>query len=137
MSPGGDVLDETFVREFLRKLGAAGCAMDAGAVAALCTEDVLFEDATRSGAMRGRWLVEELFGGIFGVMVWMDFELVGAPFVSSDSQTAAARWRVAGLTGDGDPVGFESVDLYRFSHGLVSEYTMFVRDPNWLDRLTR
>ncbi len=130
--------EEVRLREFLRRIAKAGNALDAEAAAALFSEDVLVDDFSLNRPSRGRKVIRELFGGVFGVMSWMNFDAVGAPLFSSDPPVAACRWRVTGETKQGFPVDFESIDIYRLSltDGLISEYTVIVRDPDWLGRIT-
>jgi ketosteroid isomerase-like protein len=48
------IIDEAFARDFLSLLHAAVNAHDADAVAALCCEDVLWDDPAAPGPLHGR-----------------------------------------------------------------------------------
>ena len=98
----------------------------------LCAPDVVVDDHGSSETLVGREELRELFGGIFPVIPDVAFERIGPAMYSSDRTTLCARWRISGTGPNGQPFTVESVDLYRFRNGLVSEYTIFIRDVNWL-----
>ena len=132
-------LDEVFVSGFLAKMAEAGNARDAEQFVALCTEDVVMDDARAEEALHGRADVEELLDGIYrNLPSGFRFEVVGKQFVSFDGTQAAARWHLGvNPSSSGGPRtrrDVETVEFYRFRDGLLSHWTVVFRDRDWMGR---
>jgi steroid delta-isomerase-like uncharacterized protein len=110
---------------------------DADALAAMCTEDVVWEDPAAPQAAHGRDEVREVLRAVWAVFPDMSFTLPGSPFVELDGPRAVQVWRLSGtflgMDRDGgfafaptgkhvDQVG---VDFYEFRDGLVARYVAF------------
>ena len=130
---GRDELTWQFSREFLASLGESGNTRNAELAANLCAEDVLVDDHG-DDRLAGRDAVRELFDGIFRVIPDIRFRLESEPLMSEDRRTLSARWRITGTRPNGEPFDVSTVDFYTFREGLVVEYTIFVRDLDWLGR---
>lgn len=129
-------LDEQFVHDFLDRLAEAGRARDAGRVVSLCTEDVVFDDVGEGKTIVGREGLRELLAGIYDVV--SDFELEISPerYLSLDRTKVAVRWRAAGTLRHPPEkrIDIETAEFYEFRDGLVSRWTFFARDRDWLGR---
>lgn len=135
-----DSLDERFVHDFLERLYASVNAHDAAAVAALCTEDVLWEDPAAPKPLRGRDAVYEFHrDSMFRALPDVRVTLIDGPFLSLDRTGIAVRLRITGtmtgpLTPPGyaptnGPVEFETAEFSRFERNLLSRHVVV------LDRL--
>ena len=101
--------DETFARHFLQRLHAAVNAHDASAIAALCTEDVVWEDPAAAQTLRGRDAVLRFHRDVmFPALPDVRVELVDGPYLALDDDTGVAvRLRISGtMTGALNPPGF-------------------------------
>ena len=120
---------------FFDRLLEAMRSNDPRRVAALCTEDVVFDDAGEERTLVGRDALIELLGTIYGIAADQQVDLI-AWYTSSDGATAAARWRRTGTLRD--PLGridqIETAEFYEFRKGLISHWTLMVRDLDWLGR---
>ena len=133
-------IDEQFARDFLEHLHAAVNAHDAEAVAALCTEDVVWEDPAAPEPLRGREAVcrfhrDMMFRSLPDVRI----ELIDGPYLSLDRTGVAVRLRITGtMTGPMKPPGFaptggrvefETAEFSHFDGELLARHTVV------LDRL--
>ena len=136
LSERHEQLDEQFVYDFLDRFAEAGRARDADRVVSLCTEDVVFDDTGEGKTIVGREALRELLTGIYGVV--NDFELEISPerYLSLDRTKAAVRCRAAGTLRhpSEERIDIETAEFYEFRDGLVSRWTFFARDRNWLGR---
>jgi predicted ester cyclase len=133
-------IDEGFAHDLLERLHAAVNAHDAKAVAALCREDVLWEDPAATEPLRGREAVRRFHHDMmFRSLPDVRIELIDGPYVSLDQTRAAVRLRISGtMTGPMEPPGFaptgglvefETAEFSRFEGGLLARHTVV------LDRL--
>ncbi len=133
-------LDEAVAREFLKRLHAAVNAHDAGPVAALCAEDVVWEDPAAQEPLHGREAVFRFHRDMmFRALPDVRIELIEGPFLALDRTGVAVRLRIAGtMTGPMDSPGFgptgsrvefETAEFSRFDGGLLARHTVV------LDRL--
>lgn len=127
-----DEIDEPFARQFLQRLYAAVNAHDPTAVAALCAQDVLWEDPAAHLPLRGRDAVYRFHReGMFRALPNVSVTLMDGPYLSLDRTGIAVRLRVAGtmtgpLTSPGfaptdGPVTFETAEFSRFAGGLLAQ----------------
>lgn len=98
-------LDRGFVDGFLQRLQQAVRSQDPRQVAALCTEDVVFDDAGVERTVTGREALIELLGSIYGLAVDVKVDMIDS-YISLDGVTAAARWRAVA------PFAIPSTDLH-------------------------
>lgn len=100
--------DDRFARDFLSRLYTAVNEHDARAIAALCTEDVVWEDPAAPSPLTGREAVRRFHDEVmFRALPDVRIELIEGPFVSADLTGIAVRTRIAGtLTGPFSPPGF-------------------------------
>lgn len=90
-------IDDQFAREFAKRLHAAVNAHDAEAVAALCTEDVTWEDPAAPEALHGREAVRRFHHDImFRALPDARIELIDGPYLSLDHTRVALRSRICG-----------------------------------------
>jgi len=131
-------IDARFARHFLARLHAAVNAHDAQAVAALCCEDVVWEDPAAPEPLRGREAVLRFHRDVmFRAIPDVRIELVDGPYLSLDGAGAAVRLRISGtMTGPltppgfaptGGPVEFETAEFSRFDSELLARHS-FVLD---------
>ena len=128
--------DETFARHFLQRLHAAVNAHDASAIAALCTEDVVWEDPAAAQTLRGRDAVLRFHRDVmFPALPDVRVELVDGPCLALDDDTGVAvRLRISGtMTGALNPPGFaptagrvsfETAEFSRFRDGLLARHAV-------------
>ncbi len=132
-----DQIDEPFARQFLQRIYAAVNAHDATAVAALCAQDVLWEDPAAHEPLRGRDAVYRFHHeGMFRALPDVSVTLIDGPYLSFDRTGIAVRLRMTGtMTGpltppgfaptDG-PVAFETAEFSRFADGLLAHHVVVV-----------
>jgi predicted ester cyclase len=146
------VVDAPFASQFLHRLHAAANAHDAEAVAALCSNDVLWEDPAAPHTLHGREAVLRFHRDVmFTALPDAHMELIDGPYLALDGTGVAARLRVSGtMTGPLTPPGFaatgghltfETAELFclgktigpnfsRFENGLLAHHTVVL---NMLD----
>lgn len=128
-------IDEPFARSFLERLYSAVNAHDAEAVAALCTEDVVWIDPAAPHPLNGREAVVRFHRDImFRVLPDVRIELVDGPYLAFDGTGVAVRSRISGtMTGPMEPPGFaptwgpvafESAEFWQFEGGLLARQTV-------------
>lgn len=134
-------IDASFARDFLRRLHAAASARDPDAVAALCAENVVWEDPAAPRTLRGREAVRSFHRDImFVALPDTRVELIDEPYLALDGFGVAARVRIAGtMTGPLTPPGFaptgghlefETAEFSRFENGLLGHHIVVL---NMLD----
>lgn len=131
-----DVLDEQFVRDFIKRWEEAWNARDVERILSLFTQDVVYIDpAVPEGTLHGRDAVGEFLTGLFRTFPDAHWEWVCEPYVTLDGTRAAGRWRfTATMLGQIDPPGFapthgrvvmEGIDFYdEFRDGRLSHYAV-------------
>jgi steroid delta-isomerase-like uncharacterized protein len=130
-------IDERFARRFLERLYAAVNAHDAEAVAALCTEDVVWEDPAAQQPLHGREAVRRFHRDImFRVLPDVRIELVDGPYLAFDGTRVAVRSRISGtMTGPMEPPGFaptggalefESAEFWQFDGDLLARQSVIL-----------
>ena len=128
-------VDERFARHFLERLHAAVNGHDAEAVAALCCEDVVWEDPAAPEPLRGREAVHRFHRDtMFRALPDVRIELVDGPYLSLDGAGVAARLRISGtMTGPltppgfaptGGPVEFETAEFSHFEGDLLTRHAV-------------
>ena len=136
-----NTIDAPFARQFLQRLHAAVNSHDAQAVAALCCDDVVWEDPAAPATLHGRDAVLRLHRDImFPALPDARIELIDGPYLSLDGTGAAARLRISGtMTGPLTPPGFaptggrltfETAEFSHFKDGLLARHTVIL---NMLD----
>jgi predicted ester cyclase len=141
----GDVMsqqiDAQFAREFLHRLRAAANAHNADAVAALCCDDVIWEDPAAPETLYGRDAVLRFHRDtMFPALPDTRIDLIDGPYLALDGSSVAARLHISGtMTGtltppgfaptDG-PVSFETAEFSHFRDGLLARHTVVL---NMLD----
>ena len=136
-----DLRDEEAVRGWIQRFVDAWQSHDPERLAALCTDDVLWEDPFihPDGVAHGKDELRRWLASIFRALPDLRFELEGEPLVSLDGGTVAAVWRgVATVTGPLDPPGFaptgqkaelRGVDVHSFRDGLLA-HVLTITDLN-------
>lgn len=133
-------IDEQFARDFLERLHAAANAHDADAVAALCAEDVVWQDPAALQPLCGREAVRRFHRDMmFRSLPDVRIELVDGPYLSLDRTGVAVRLRITGtMTGPMEPPGFaptggrvefETAEFSHFDGRLLAHHAVV------LDRL--
>ena len=134
-------IDEGFVRAFLLQFHAAVNAHDAGAIAALCHDDVIWEDPAAPHTLHGRDAVRRFHSDImFPALPDSRIELIDGPFLSVAGDSIAVRLRISGtMEGSLTPPGFaptnralsfETAEFSSFTDGLLARHTVVL---NMLD----
>jgi predicted ester cyclase len=135
------LIDATFARDFLQRLYAAVNAHDAQAVAALCCDDVVWDDPGAAEILRGRDAVYRFHRDtLFPAFPDMKAELLDGPYLSLDGTGIAVRLRLSGtMTGPmvppgfaptGEHVAFETAEFSHFEGGLLARHNVIL---NMLD----
>lgn len=136
-----EVVDSAFARAFLQRFHGAANAHDAEAVAALCTDDVIWEDPAAPHTLHGRAEVLRFHRDImFPALPDTRIELISGPYIAADGMGVAARVRISGtMTGPLTPPGFaptggclifETAEFSHFEGGLLAHHTVIL---NMLD----
>lgn len=130
-------IDAQFARDFLSRLHEAANAHDAAQVAALCCEDIIWDDPAASAPLRGRDAVyrfhqETMFRALPDVKI----DMIDGPYLALDGKSISARLRISGtMTGPleppgfaptGGPLVFETAEFSRFEGNLLSRHTVIV-----------
>jgi predicted ester cyclase len=134
-------VNATFAHDFLQRLYAAVNRHDAEAVAALCYDDVVWEDPAAPHTLHGRDAVLRFHRDVmFPALPDTRIELVDGPYLALDGSGVAARLRITGtmtgpLTPPGfaptnRPVSFETAEFSHFKHGLLAHHVVVL---NMLD----
>lgn len=135
------IVDEGFAREFLKRLHAAANAHDPQAVAALCCDDVVWEDPAAPETLHGCDAVLRFHRDVmFPALPDARVELIDGPYLSPDGAGAAVRLRISGtmmgpltppgFAPTGGPLSFETAEFSRFRGGLLAHHTVLL---NMLD----
>lgn len=135
------MIDATFARQFLQRLHAAANAHDAQAVAALCCDDVVWEDPAAPHTLHGRDAVLRFHRDImFPALPDSRIELIDGPYIALDGKGLAVRLRIGGtMSGPLTPPGFaptgghlsfETAEFSHFEDGLLAHHTVVL---NMLD----
>lgn len=130
-------IDDRFAYDFVERLHAAVNAHHAEAVAALCTENVVWEDPAAMGTLHGREAVRRFHRDVmFRSLPDARIELIDGPFMSLDRARVAVRSRITGtMTGPMEPPGFaatlgpvafETAEFWEFGDGLLAHETVIV-----------
>lgn len=134
-----EIVNAAFARQFLQRLHAAANAHDADAVAALCCDDVVWEDPAAPETLYGRDAVRQFHDDImFPSLPDTHIELIDGPYFALDGTGVAARLRISGtMTGPLTPPGFaggrlsfETAEFSHFRSGLLAQHTVVL---NMLD----
>lgn len=133
--------DTAFAHDFLKRLHGAVNRHDAEAVAALCCEDVVWEDPAAPLTLHGRAAVLSFHRDVmFPALPDTHIELIDGPYLAVDGSGVAARLRISGtmtgaLTPPGfaptnGPVIFETAEFSRLRDGLLAHHVVVL---NMLD----
>jgi predicted ester cyclase len=124
-----------FARQFLQRLHAAVNAHDAPAIAALCCDDVVWEDPAAPQTLHGRDAVLRFHRDImFPALPDARVEIIDGPYLSLDRAGIAVRLRISGtMTGALTPPGFaptggrlsfETAEFSHFRDGLLAQHAV-------------
>jgi predicted ester cyclase len=108
---------------------------DADAIAALCSDDVVWEDPAASELLHGRdavrWFHREV---MFRALPDVAVQLIGGPYLTCDGTEVAVRLRIIGtMTGPlnppgfaptGRPIEFETAEFSQWRGGLLARHTV-------------
>lgn len=130
-----NTIDASFARQFLHRLYAAVNAHDANALAALCSEDIIWEDPAAPCTLHGREAVLRFHRDtMFPALPDVRIELIGEPYLGLDGTSVAARLRIQGtMTGalsppgfapTGGPLTFETAEFSHFKDGLLMHHVV-------------
>lgn len=134
--------DAGFARRFLQRLHAAVNAHDAPAIAALCSDDIVWEDPAAPHTLHGRDAVLHFHRDVmFPALPDAHVELIDGPYLALDgSDAVAVRLRISGtMTGALTPPGFaptgghltfETAEFSHFRDGLLAQHSVVL---NMLD----
>jgi steroid delta-isomerase-like uncharacterized protein len=128
-------IDDEFASDFVRRLHAAVNAHSADGAAALCTEDVVWEDPAAPYPLSGREAVRRFHRDMmFRALPDARIELVDGPYLSRDRARVAVRSRISGtMTGPLEPPGFaptggrvefETAEFWQFDGDLLARETI-------------
>lgn len=134
-------IDSGNAYRLLEQLHAAVNAHDAEAVAALCSEHVVWDDPAVPQALHGREAVLQFHRDVmFRALPDVQVELIDGPYLAEDGASVAVRLRITGtMTGPltppgfaptGGPIEFETAEFSRFESGLLARHVVVL---NMLD----
>jgi steroid delta-isomerase-like uncharacterized protein len=128
-------LDAAFVESFAHRWLEAWNAHDGNAVAALCTEDIVYDDPALEQTARSRPEVAAFVERSSAMMPDYQFDEPAPPAITSDGRMALVPWRMRGtFAGRLDPPGFAptcqkleilGIDQWEFRDGLVCRYRAY------------
>jgi steroid delta-isomerase-like uncharacterized protein len=125
-------ITDDFVRQWAPRFLAAWHSHDPDQLAALSTEDVVWEDPfiAPDGILHGREELRNWSRSIFRAFPDVEFEVQGEPLISLDRTRVAFEWvGTATMTGPLDPPGFaptgavthfRGVDIHSFRGELLA-----------------
>jgi len=132
---GGFPLTEELARAFAERWQIAWNSRRAEEVAALCTDDVLWEDPLTEGPEQGKTAVTAYLESTWRTFPDLEFTWSEGPYCSFERTKLACHWHVTGtMTGPVEPEGFaptgrrmeaDGVDLLELRDGLVCSYVGF------------
>jgi hypothetical protein len=129
-----DALDVAFARSFIDAWNAAWMAMDTGALLAMCSEGVSVDDTGEAGVIAGAEAVSEYVENLLRAASIQSTSEEGM-YLSLDRTRLMVRHRtIVTPAGTDARVTVSGVALFEFEDGLVSRWTAFVRDPDWMGR---
>jgi steroid delta-isomerase-like uncharacterized protein len=133
MSAGN--LQRESVEDFLHRYEAAWAARDADAIAAMCTEDVVWDDPALNETLHGRDGVRRFATETFRMVPDFAVETLDRPLISATRPRVLVPYRMTGTaTGpwvflDMAPTGrrfeIEGVDSWELRDGLIARYNTF------------
>jgi steroid delta-isomerase-like uncharacterized protein len=125
-------LDPAFLEDFAQRWADAWNSHDGNAVAALCTEDIVYDDPALEQTARSRAEVAAFVEQAVRAFPDFRFEEPEPPYPSRTEQKAIVPWRmIATHAGPMEPPGFaptgakvviDGVDHWWFRDGLVAKY---------------
>lgn len=128
-------LQPEFVTDFGARFLAAWNAHDAGAVAALCTEDVVFADPALAAPARGRDAVRDYVEGASRAFPDFELRLVGELMAAREEPMVLCRfemtgtmlgdWERSGIAATGARIQLPGVDEWHFRDGMVARYATY------------
>jgi steroid delta-isomerase-like uncharacterized protein len=127
-------VSEQFARDFADRWQVAWNSRRPEEVAALCTEDVVWDDPLTEEPERGRAAVAEYLRSVWTTFPDLEFTWPEGPYCSFDRTKLACHWSVTGtMLGAVDPgfaptgrrVEADGVDLLELRDGLVCHYVGF------------
>jgi predicted ester cyclase len=131
------IIDEAFARDFLVRLHGSVNSHDAAAVAALCHEDVVWDDPAAPGPLHGREAVRRFHADtMLRAIPDVRVDMIDGPYLALDRKGVCARLRIRGtMTGPlvppgfaptNGPIGFETAEFSRFEGGLLSRHAVII-----------
>lgn len=128
-------LDPAFVEDWSKRYLDAWLSLDADAVAALCSEDVVWNDPGLPEAVHGRQGVREFVRATAESLPDFHVEELGKPCLSPEEPRALSRYRMTGtmrgrwpytdLAPTGRRIVVLGVDEWTFDGELMSHYTTY------------
>lgn len=136
MQTFGDVaLDQAFAEEWGRRFGDAWNAHEPETIAAMCTEDVVWNDAALPGPVQGREAVRDFAAATF--KAFPDFQVVetDAVYISPIaplalcpyrmSGTMLGGWEESGSPGTGAGFSVTGIDQWTLRGDLICHYVTY------------
>jgi steroid delta-isomerase-like uncharacterized protein len=128
-------LDPAFVEEWGKRYLDAWNSLDADGVAAMCTDDVAWNDPGLPEPAHGREGVRAFVRATARAFADFHVEELGQPYISAEEPRALSRYRMTGtmlgpwaytnLAATGRRIDVLGVDEWTFSGELMSQYETF------------
>jgi len=128
-------LDPAFVDDFVRRFYEAWNSLDGDAVAALCTEDVVWDEPIIPRAARGRDEVRAFVTATREVTPDFQIERLSEPYISATEPkvlqpyrltgTQTGTWSYTGLLGTGYRIDSPAIDEWTFRDELLCHYVTY------------
>ena len=128
----GARLDPAFVEDWGARYLDAWNSLDVDGVAALCTEDVVWNDPGLREPVHGREGVREFVRATENAFPDFQVEELGRPYISAEEPRVLSRYRMTGtmlgpwpytgIAATGGRIDVVGVDEWAFSGGLMSHY---------------
>ena len=127
--------DTSTLTAFIERYSAAWNGREAGAMAPLLTDDIVWYDPALPEPARGIPAVQEFMRMSWGAFPDLRFSEPVPPFLVHDADNVAWGWRMQGtMRGELQPPGFAptgktmdvtGVDLWRMRDGRIAHYQAF------------
>ncbi len=127
-------LTPAFAADFLADLTKKIEARDIEAIMAMCSDDVVFQDAGPSSEI-DREEMRRMWTPIFASMEHAEVTLLDS-FLGVEGDTVAAHWRYRFRRHDlVEPIVIETVAIYAFRNGMIARWTAIFRNSDWMGDL--
>ncbi len=129
-----EALTPAFIAEFLADLTKKIEARDVDAMVALCSDDVVYQDAGPSSEI-DREEMRRMWTPVFAAMEHAEATVLDS-FLGVEGDSVAAHWQLTFKRRDVlEPIQIESFAIYAFRDGMICRWTSIFRSFDWMGGL--